>query len=131
MTRRMQGRLWIVFSLICVLFVVLIGRLMYIQYTSGKRYEKIVLSQQEYDSSIIPFQRGNITDSKGTVLATSIDVYNVILDCSVLTAKEKHVDSTIALVTTCFPEITGETVRKQLSEYPDSSFVNLAKCVFY
>ena len=127
----MQGRLWIVFSLICVLFVVLIGRLMYIQYTSGEKYEKIVLSQQEYDSAIIPFQRGNITDSKGTVLATSIDVYNVILDCSVLNAKEKQIDSTIALVTTCFPEISGDDIRSKLKNEPDSRYIKLAKRVSY
>lgn len=130
-TRRMQGRLWIVFSLICVLFVILIGRLMYIQYTSGDRYEKIVLSQQVYDSAVIPFQRGNITDSKGTVLATSIDVYNVILDCSVLNEKEKNIDSTIVLVTTCFPEITAEKMRSELSEHPDSRYIKLAKKVSY
>ena len=57
---------------------------MYIQRTSGEKYEKIVLSQQKYDSTIIPFQRGNIVDARGTVLATSVDVYNVILDCKVL-----------------------------------------------
>lgn len=62
-------------------------RLMYIEYTSGDKYEKIVLSQQEYDSQTIPYQRGDIVDSKGTVLATSIAVYNVILDCSVMTSK--------------------------------------------
>lgn len=127
----MQGRLWIVFSLICVLFVVLIGRLMYIQYTSGSRYEKIVLSQQEYDSKIIPYQRGNITDAKGTVLATSIDVYNVILDCSVLNAKPKQIDSTIALVATCFPEISAETIRSELTNHPDSKYIKLAKRVSY
>ena len=44
--RRMQSRLWLVFGAICVLFVVLIIRLMYIEYSSGEKYEKIVLSQQ-------------------------------------------------------------------------------------
>ncbi|MCR5641289.1 MAG: penicillin-binding protein 2 [Lachnospiraceae bacterium] len=127
----MQGRLWIVFGLICVLFVVLIARLMYIQYTSGERYEKIVLSQQEYDSTIIPFQRGNITDAKGTVLATSIDVYNVILDCSVLTAKSDKIDSTIALVCTCFPEISAEDMRAKITDQPDSRYIKLAKRVSF
>ena len=41
----------------------LIGRLMYIEYTSGEKYEKIVLSQQEYDSKVIPYQRGDIVDA--------------------------------------------------------------------
>ena len=78
-------KLIVMFSAIAVLLTGLIGRLMYIEYTSGDKYEKIVLSQQEYDSQTIPYQRGDIVDSKGTALATSIAVYNVILDCSVMT----------------------------------------------
>ena len=51
--RRMHNKLYLVFVVLCILFVVLIIRLMYIEYTSGEKYEKIVLSQQEYDSTII------------------------------------------------------------------------------
>lgn len=72
------------FTVVAALMIGLIGRLMYIEYTSGEKYEKIVLAQQGYDSQTIPYQRGDIVDAKGTVLATSIAVYNVILDCSVL-----------------------------------------------
>ena len=58
-------KLIVMFSAIAVLLTGLIGRLMYIEYTSGDKYEKIVLSQQEYDSQTIPYQRGDIVDSKG------------------------------------------------------------------
>lgn len=138
------------FGAICVLFVVLIGRLMYIEYTSGEKYEKIVLSQQNYDSEIIPFQRGDIVDSKGTVLATSVDVYNVVLDCKVLNeaaeqnrAKREQaaaagkevpadiVETTIYEVTRAFPEITEEAIRTALTEKPDSPYVVLAKQMPY
>ena len=106
LSRRMQRRLTFVFGLICVLFVVLIGRLMYIEYTEGDRYKKIVLSQLQYDSSTIPYKRGDIIDSKGTVLATSVDVYNVVLDAKVLNEnKEDVIADTITAVTKCFPEI--------------------------
>ena len=93
--KRMQIKLWVVFGGICVLFVFLIGKLMYIEYTSGSKYEKIVLSQQKYDSAIVPYQRGDIIDSKGSVLATSVDVYNVILDCKVLNANTDLIDTTV------------------------------------
>ncbi len=64
-----------IFLTITILLVALIGRIMYIEATSGeKQYEKIVLTQQEYDSTILPYQRGDIVDAKGTVLATSVDV---------------------------------------------------------
>lgn len=86
----MQRRLWIVFGAFSLLFAFLIFRLMYIQYTSGDKYQKIVLAQQEYDSTIIPYRRGNIVDAKGTVLATSVDVYNVILDAKVLNSSKEN-----------------------------------------
>ena len=94
-SRRMQRRLWMTFGVVCVLFAILIGRLMYIEYTSGAKYEKIVLSQQKYNSTIIPFQRGNIEDSKGTVLVTSVDVYNVILDSKVINANKDCIETTL------------------------------------
>lgn len=106
--KRMQKKLIIMFLLITCALVGLIGRLMYIEYTSGDKYEKIVLSQQEYDSRIIPYQRGDIVDTKGTVLATSVDVYNVVLDCKVLNQKEEDIDATISALVTCFPDLKSE-----------------------
>lgn len=129
--KRMQNKLYFVFIVICVLFVGLIGRLMYIEYTSGDKYEKIVLSQQQYDSQTIPFQRGDIMDAKGTVLATCVDVYNVILDCKVLNANEKKIDSTVGYLKQCFPEIDSDNVYKQLKENKNSQYVVLAKKVSY
>ena len=112
----MHNKLYIVFGVLCILFVALIFRLMYIEYTSGEKYEKIVLSQQEYDSTIIPYKRGDIVDSKGTVLATSVDVYNVILDSKVLHANEEKISSTIAYLTQCFPEITADQVNQEITD---------------
>lgn len=133
--KRMQFKLWFVFGVVCILFVFLIGRVMYIQYTSGDRYEKIVLSQQHYDSSIIPFQRGDIVDARGTVLATSVDVYNVILDCKVLNGKDEKIEgvkkNTIELVDDCFDEIEKETLTSQLEDHPKSQYFVLAKKVPY
>ena len=129
--RRMHNKLYIVFGVLCILFVALIFRLMYIEYTSGEKYEKIVLSQQEYDSTIIPYKRGDIVDSKGTVLATSVDVYNVILDSKVLHANEEKISSTIAYLTQCFPEITADQVNQEITDNPDREYTVLAKHVYY
>lgn len=132
LSRRMQRRLTFVFGLICVLFVVLIGRLMYIEYTEGDRYKKIVLSQLQYDSSTIPYKRGDIIDSKGTVLATSVDVYNVVLDAKVLNEnKEDVIADTITAVTKCFPEIEADQIKTALKEKGTSQYVVLAKKVSY
>ena len=129
--KRMQRKLWFVFGAVCVLFVVLIGRLMWIQYSSGDRYEKIVLAQQDYDSTLIPFQRGNIIDSKGSTLATSVDVYNVILDCKVLNSYQDSIPSTVNALTTCFSKIDSEKVYSKLRDNPTSQYVVLAKKVSY
>ncbi len=69
----------------------------------------------KYDSRVIPFKRGDITDRNGVVLATSEKVYKVILDCKVVNTKEEYVEPTIkALV-----DVMGldeETVRKKLED---------------
>lgn len=131
--KRMQKKLIIFFLIITTALVGLIGRLMQIEYTSGDKYEKIVLSQQEYDSRIIPYQRGDIVDSKGTVLATSVDVYNVILDCKVLnqSKKEGMIDATISALATCFPELKSEDLYRKLEDDPTGQYVVLLKKVPY
>lgn len=127
----MQKKLLIMFGIVALMMIGLIGRLMYIEHTSGEKYEKIVLSQQEYDSQIVPYQRGDIVDTKGTVLATSIAVYNVILDCSVLTSDEKYIDPTIQALVQCFPELTAEQLYAYVKEQPDSRYIILKKKASY
>lgn len=130
--KRMQKKLIVTFLLIALLLVGLIVRLMYIEYTSGEKYEKIVLSQQEYDSQTIPYQRGDIVDTKGTVLATSVAVYNVILDCSVLTSKENYIEPTIEALVTCFPDyVTSEQLYGYVRDSADSQYIVLAKKLPY
>ena len=92
-------------------------RITVINASQGNQYSKQVLSQsqQKYDSRVIPFKRGDITDRNGVVLATSEKVYKVILDCKVVNTKEEYVEPTIkALV-----DVMGldeETVRKKLED---------------
>ncbi len=129
--KKMQKKLLVEFLFITVVLVGLIGRLMYIEYTSGEKYEKIVLSQQEYNSRTIPYQRGDIVDTKGTVLATSVDVYNVILDCKVLNQKEKDKNDTIDALVSCFPDLNKDDILKELEEHPASQYTVLAKRLSY
>lgn len=130
-TRKMQKKLVLLFIIIALALVGLIIRLMYIEYTSGKKYEKKVLSQQHYDSTPIPFQRGNITDCKGTILATSTDVYNVILDCKVLNSDEKNVTPTIQALTSCFSQLKEEELRTIITDRPKSQYNILLKRLSY
>ena len=80
----MQKKLVLLYGVIILAFVVLVGRVTYINARSGDEYTRVVLEQQQYDSQTIPYKRGDITDRNGTKLATSERVYNVILDVKAL-----------------------------------------------
>ena len=64
-------------TIVLLLFVALVVRLVNINMKEGEEYKRQILSQQRYDSVSIPYKRGDILDTKGSVLATSEKVYNV------------------------------------------------------
>ena len=76
----MQRKLVVLFALVLLAFVGLGIRLFLINRDNGQAYTMQVLSQQAYENQTIPFKRGKIMDCKGTVLADSQLVYNVIVD---------------------------------------------------
>ncbi len=127
---RMKAKMLIIFIAIAGVLICLVGRLAYIELESGDKYAKIVLNQQEYSSKTIPFRRGDIVDRKGTVLATSTDVYNVILDCSVLTSREDYLEPTLSALNQCFGLDTGE-LRTYVSENPKKRYYVLAQKLPY
>lgn len=127
----MRAKLIVLFAAFVLLLCGLIGVLTYIESTSGDKYEKKVLSMQSYDSKTIPYQRGDIIDSSGTVLATSEAVYNVILDCSQMTYKEDYVEPTLQALLQCFPELKEEDLRTYAKDKKDSKYIVLAKKLPY
>lgn len=130
-TLRMQKKLVVLFLLVLSAFIGLSFQLIRINKDDGKRYEKQVLSQQSYDSTTIPFRRGDILDSKGTKLAASEKVYNVILDAKVMLDRDgKYVESTIEAVQR---ELGLDTsvIRSRLASHPESSYYVLAKQLTY
>lgn len=129
--RVMKKKLTVTFLMVTVLLVGLIGRIMYIEVKSGKKYEKIVLAQQEYDSTILPYQRGDILDTKGNVLATSVDVYNVILDCRVLNSKEKCIKPTVEALVSCFKDLNEDELYDLIENKPKSQYNKLLKKLSY
>ena len=120
-----------VFTMIVVMSGGLVARLVYIDQVKGEEYEKQVLSQQSYGNQSIPYQRGEILDTKGSILATSVDVYNLILDCKLINEEKKYVEPTIAALVKCFPDITEEEVRTALAEQPESRYCSLRKKLPY
>ncbi len=91
---RMKKRLLVVILVALAAFVVLIVNIIKINLKSGAEYEQRVLAQQGYSSTVIPYKRGDIVDSNGTVLATSKKVYNIILEPKNILEKDKYYEAT-------------------------------------
>lgn len=131
LNRKMKKKLLLLFGIITCAFVGLVFRLMYIEYTSGDTYTKKVLSLQSYDSVKLPFQRGNIVDKNGTILATSVAVYNVILDCSVMTSKDEYVEPTINALTKCFSDLDRNKLEDYAQNSKDNKYIVLKEKLSY
>lgn len=140
LNRRNHLKMMCVFFMIVLLLAGLMCRIVYIENTSGQKYQKIVLAQANYDSRTIPFRRGDILDCNGIELATSLDVYNVILDTYQVTyevkvKKEKqkiYLEPTIQALMECFGDVLDETeIRTYIRENPESRYRVLAKQISY
>ncbi len=130
LTKSMRKKIVVVIGIVFATLFLLIIRLIYIQVVHGKKYEKTVLDQQEYSSQTIPYKRGDIVDRNNTILATSNDVYNVVLDCKVLNAKEKSIEPTVNAIAECF-DVSTEEVRQRLADEPRSQYCVLLKRVSF
>ena len=126
----MQKKLVLLFMGIVLAFVFLVGRITYINASSGEKYTKVVLDQQQYNNRTIPYKRGDIVDRNGTKIATSERVYNVVLDVKVMLSDEDYIEPTIQVLTDCF-EIDEEDVRKLMEDKPSSRYSVLKKGVDY
>ncbi len=128
--RLMQKKLVMSFAAIVLVFVFLIGKITYINAASGDKYTKVVLDQQQYDSRVIPFKRGDIVDRNGTKIATSERIYNVILDAKVMLSDKKYEEPTIDVLKSCF-DIKEEDIREVLEKNPSGRYNIMMKGVDY
>ncbi len=129
-TVKMQKKLVVLFLMVLLVFAGLSAQLYLITRDNGEEYKQKVLSQQRYDSTTIPFKRGNIEDSNGTILAVSNKVYNVILDTKILMKKEENLEPTLEALRKCFG-IDTAVVRQYIAEHPNSSYYVMAKRMEY
>lgn len=114
---KMRTKLVGLFLIVILAFVALAIRITVINAKSGDTYKKKVLtqSQQQYSSRTIPFKRGDILDTNGTVLAASEKVYNLVLDCKVVNSREEYLEPTVAALKQHFA-VDEADVRKRLSD---------------
>ena len=114
-TIKMQKKLIVMFLMILLVFIGLTYRLFAITRDNGEQYKKQVLSQQRYDSKTLPYRRGSILDSNGSILATSEKVYNVILDAVAISEKEEYLEPTLEALRSQLGIDTGD-VRTYIAE---------------
>ena len=130
-TAKMQKKLVVLFILVLLAFAGLGARLVLINRDNGERYKKQVLAQQQYSSQTIPFKRGEILDRKGTKLATSEKVYDLILDCKQMYANDgKYVETTLAALDQYF-DVNINEVRRYAEEHPNSQYYSIKKRMSY
>lgn len=92
LTNRMKRKLALLFTIIVLALIGVNVRLAYINKTNGDKYTKRVLAQQDTNSTLLPYRRGDILDRNGTILVTSEKVYNLILDPKVLSQNADEED---------------------------------------
>ena len=129
---RMKRKLALLFTIIVLVLIAVNVRLAYINKTNGDKYTKKVLAQQDTNSTLLPFRRGDILDRNGTVLATSEKVYNLILDAKVLAENEEqypdrgYADATLQALSQYFGLDEAE-LRVKYNENRSSSYIVLAR----
>lgn len=124
-TIKMQKKLVVLFVCVLLAFAGLCARLVWITREDGANYQKKVLVQQSYDSVAIPYRRGDIVDSKGTTLATSEKVYNLVIDAKVMGATLKdttpYLEPTLQALGDNF-DLNISEIREYVTTHPSSSW---------
>ena len=120
-TIKMQKKLVVLFVLVLLAFAGLSARLIFINREDGERYNKQVLSQRKYDSSTLPYRRGDIVDSKGSKMAVSEKVYNLIIDTKI-TLEKKYMEETLLALGANFPTLDIPAIREYMTLNPSSSW---------
>lgn len=126
----MATKLTVLLSFIVLIFVLLILKIFFIGRDNGDKYKRQVLSQQEYDSVVLPAKRGEIIDRNGTKVAVSQKVYNVCIDSKKLNSDEgKYMQDTLSLLFSSNIKFryTEQEIRNYIAANPGSQYRVIAK----
>ena len=122
----MYARLLFIFAMVLIAFIVLMVRIVYLGKNKGDAYEKKVLAQQSYVSNVVQYKRGDITDRNGNKLATSIKVYNLIIDPKLLLSDEEFLEPTLGALNKAFG-IPARKIKRILKKNPSSQYYVMKK----
>ena len=117
----MKKHLKIACYIIAILFVILIGRLVYFSIFKNGIYKRQVLSQQNYSSETIPYKRGDILDRDGNTLATSQKMYTLVLEPKNILRSEKIQKATISALHK-YMKLDEDALLKYLKKHKNSYY---------
>lgn len=127
-----QKKVLVLFLMVLATFIFLFSRIVLLIRDNETDYQKQVLSQRAYDSQSIPARRGDIVDAKGVKLATCEKVYNLVVDASVMTAKDgKYIEPTLQALAQCFPQLDVDEIRAFVKQNPGNMWHVVLKKLTY
>lgn len=122
---KMQKKLVVLFGIVLLAFVCLSARLILLTKEKETLYQKQVLAQQQYDSTTLPYRRGDIVDAKGTKLATSEKVYNLVIDAkvmnTVISGKTPYLEPTLTALGEYF-DLDMAAIREYVATHKTSAW---------
>lgn len=120
--KKMSRNLGIIYVLIVGFLFVLCGKIVYLNVVKGDNYSIQVLQQQSFTSRVIPYKRGDIKDRNGNVLATSVMVYNLIIDSKlIMSDEEKYLEPTIEALVKYF-DFEEEDLKTGIEEHKNGNY---------
>ena len=127
---KMQRKLAGILVVVVLALIALCIRIAYLDIAKGNEYAIKVLSQQGFNSRIIPYKRGDIQDRNGNIMATSVMQYNLVLDPKVIKEKKDYTDATVnALVK--YMNYDSSELREGLKDREDSHYWIVTKDLKY
>lgn len=124
--KRVHAKGKVALGMVIIILMVLGGEVFRINYNHGDVYAKAVLDHQTYTSTELPYKRGQIQTSDGTVLAYSEKVFNLILDVKQLLSDEEYKEPTLSTLTRCF-NLDRSELERIVAANPNSRYQKLLK----
>ena len=117
--KKIVWRLWFIYWLMFLLGMVILGKVIYIQAVKGKEYREMV-KQSTFKFDEIEAIRGNILAADGSLLATTVPIFDVRMDvANPNISKEffnKKVDSLALGLSKLFPNKSRNEWKSELKE---------------
>lgn len=126
----MYTKLAILFWVIVLALFALCIRIAFLNVQKGNAYSIRVLEQQSFTSATIPYKRGDIKDRNGNVLATSVMVYNLVIDSKVITSKKEYLEPTVRALSKYF-NLDKDDLKTTIKEKKNNSYWVVLKNLEY